>query len=166
MTLIIENGTTPAGANSYVSLADARAYADARGVDLSTVNATLEAQMLESMDYFESYSKRFVGDISDRDQPLSWPRDNVIVEGWSWTNTEIPRQVISALLTIIIEIHEGEDHLNPAAVTLPKISEKVDCVIDVKYADPLTSLKVNKTMKSRSIINLLLKNSGMFAVRT
>ena len=166
MTLIIEDGSTPAGANSYVSLNDARVYADARGVDLSTVDATLEAQILESMDYFESYTERFVGDQSDRDQPLSWPRDNVIVEGWSWTNTEIPDQVVSALLAIIVEIHEGESHLNPAAVTLPKISEKTDCVVDVKYADPLTPLKVNKTFKSTSMINILLKNSGRFAVRT
>ena len=166
MTLIIEDGSTPAGANSYVSLNDARVYADARGVDLSTIDTTLEAQIILSMDYLESYNERFVGDQSDRDQPLSWPRDNVIVKGFSWTNTEIPDRVASALLAVIVEIHEGEDHINAAAVTLPVISQKVDGAVEVKYANPATSLKVTKTLKSQSIINLLLKNSGMFAVRT
>jgi hypothetical protein len=166
VTLIIEDGTTPAGANSYVPLVDAREYGAARGVDLSPINAILEAQALQAMDYIESHSSRFVGDQSSRGQSLSWPRDNVVIENWSWMNTEIPRQVLNAQLALIIEIHNGEDPFNPAQAALPVISKKVDGAVEVKYANPVSALKVRKTQKSKTHINLLLKNSGLVAIRS
>lgn len=166
MALIIEDGSTPAGANSYVSLADARAYGSARGVELSAIDATLEAQVLQAMDYLESFSHRFVGDRTARDQALSWPRNNAVIENWPWTNTEIPRQVLNAQLSLIVEIHDGEDPFNPAQAALPVISKKVDGAVEVKYANPVSALKVSKTQKSKTHINLLLKNSGLFAVRS
>ena len=166
MTLIIEDGSTPAGSNSYVSLADARDYGSARGVELSAIDVTLEAHVIQSMDYLESFSKRYVGDQASRDQSLSWPRSNAVVEGWSWSSTEIPRQAVNAQLALIVEIHQGEDPYNPSSASLPVISQKVDGAVEVKYANPETSLKVSKTQTSRSLINTLLKNSGLFAVRT
>ena len=166
MTLIIEDGSTPVGANSYVSLDDARSYGTARGVELPAINTALKAQILQAMDYLESFSRRFVGDLADRDQPLAWPRDNVVIENWSWTSTEIPRQVLNAQLALIVEIHSGEDPYNPSQSALPVISKKVDGAVEVKYANPVSALKVSKTQKSRTLINLLLKNSGLFAVRS
>lgn len=166
MTIIVEDGTLVSGANSYVSLASARAYALARGITLSAIDATLKAIMLEAMDYLESFSSRFKGELVDRDQALSWPRTGVDIESWSWSSTEIPRQVINAQNALIIEINSGEDPNNPSIATLPVIRKKVDGAVEVEYANPGQALKVSKTQPSRTHINLLINNSGLFAVRS
>lgn len=164
MTITVETGAIVANANSYVSLDDARAYASGRGVTLSAVDATLETVVIKAMDYLESFSNRFKGDRVQRDQPLSWPRTGVTIENWSWSHTEIPRQVINAQLALILEINAGEDPLNPPAAALPQVRKKVG-PIEVEYANPTTVSKVTKTAASSALINLLLRNSGLFAVR-
>ena len=163
MSLIVEDGSTVEGANTYVSATDAFDYATARGVSLPSCDDALEAVILKAMDYLESFSAKFKGERVTRDQPVSWPRSGAVIEGWPWDDDEIPRQVLTAQLALIIEINSGEDPYNPSTV-LPVIREKVD-VIEVQYASP-TSSKVSKTQASRTLINLLLKNSGLFAVRT
>ena len=50
MALVIEDGSRVAGANSYVTLAEARAFASARGVTLSAVDATLEPFVIKAFD--------------------------------------------------------------------------------------------------------------------
>ena len=166
MTLIIEDGSQVADANSYVTLPEARGYASARGVALSAVDSELEAIALKAMDYLESFANRFKGDRVSRDQSLSWPRVNVEIEQFTWASTEIPRQVVSAQLALIVEIHNGDDPYNPPKESLPVIRERVEGAVEVEYANPGQQLKVSKTQKSRSLINLLLKNSGLFAVRS
>lgn len=165
MTITVETGAIVTDANSYVSLTDARAYVAARGGVLSAVDATAEAVLLKAMDYLESFDGRFKGDRVERDQPLSWPREGVIIEGWEWGSDEIPRQVIAAQLALVWEVNAGEDPNNPSAATLPVIRERVEGAVEVEYANPGVAMKVSKTQASRTIINTLLRNSGMFAVR-
>ena len=165
MTITVEDGTIVTGANSYVSLADAWDYAQARGVSLPTDDAAIEALIIQAMDYLESFDGRFKGDRVERDQPLAWPRDGVEVEGWPWSSTEIPRQVLNAQLALIIEINAGEDPRNPSAATLPVIRKRVEGAVEIEYANPSVAMKVSKTQASRAIINTLLRNSGLFAIR-
>lgn len=166
MTITVETGAIVTGANSYVSLASARAYALARGVTLSASDPTLEPIVIKAMDYLESFGNRFKGERVERDQPLSWPRTGVEIENWSWSSDEIPRQVINAQLALIIEINAGTDPLNPAANTdLPVVRERVEGAIDIEYANPGNVTKVSKTAPSTTLINLLLKQSGLSLVR-
>jgi len=165
MTITVEDGSIVAGANSYVSLADAWDYAQARGVTLPTDDAEIEALIIRAMDYLESFDGRFKGDRVERDQPLSWPRDGVLIEAWPWRSDEIPRQVLNAQLALIIEIQNGEDPFNPSRATLPVVRERIEGAVEVEYANPGQSLKVSKTQASKTIINTLLRNSGLFAVR-
>lgn len=161
MALIVEDGSIVEGANSYVSIADFRAYATARGVELSADDAEVETILIKAMDYLESFADRFKGCLVDRDQPLSWPREDVVIENWSWSSTEIPRQVISAQLALGIEIANGEDPFNPPAAELPVTRERVEDAVEVEYANPSRVSKVTKTARSATIIKLLLKHSGM-----
>lgn len=165
MTITVETGAIVIGANSYVSANDAADYAAARGVTLPTGTAELEAVILKAMDYLESFDGRFKGDRVERDQPLSWPRDGVLIEAWPWRSDEIPRQVLNAQLALIIEIQNGEDPFNPSRATLPVVRERIEGAVEVEYANPGQSLKVSKTQASKTIINTLLRNSGLFAVR-
>jgi hypothetical protein len=73
--------------------------------------------------------------------------------------------VINAVLALCVEINAGEDPFNPSEATLPAIRKKVDGAVEVQYANPNQALKVSKTQPSKTHINLLLKNSGLFAVR-
>lgn len=165
-TLVVEDGSLITGANSYINLTDARAYVAARGATLSAVDATADAVVIKAMDYLESFSARFKGELVERDQALSWPRTGVNIESWYWSYTEIPRQVITALCALIFEINAGEDPLNPSMATLPTIRKRVEGAVEIEYANPGPVMKVAKTQPSRTIINLLLKNSGLVAVRT
>lgn len=165
MTITVETGAIVTGANSYVSANDAADYAAARGVTLPTGAAELEAVILKAMDYLESFDGRFKGDRVERDQALAWPRDGVEIEGWEWSSSEIPRQVLNAQLALIVEIQNGEDPFNPSRAALPMIRERIEGAVEVEYANPGQSLKVSKTQASKTIINTLLRNSRLFAVR-
>jgi len=160
--LIVEDGTRPSGANSYVSLADARAYASARGITLSAVDATLEAQIIDAMDWIESHDAQFVGERVDRDQPLSWPREWAVVDGWSWSSDEIPRQLITALLEAVLEVHGGGDPFNPAD-NLTIIRARVEGAVEVEYAEP-AGVRTPNRRPALMTIRRLLKNNGLQAV--
>ncbi len=166
MTIIVETGAVVAGANSYVSLADARNYASARGVTLSAVDATLEPMVIKAMDFVESHSAEFIGERKTRDQPLSWPRTDAVIEGWTWSNAEIPRQLINATLAVVLEVNAGTDPFNPPAATLPTIKERVEGAVELAYASPRGGdLKISKERAAMVHLRALLRNSGLFAVR-
>jgi hypothetical protein len=164
MAITVEDGSIVSGANSYVSLADARAYALARGAALPVGDPEAEAIVLKAMDFLESFDARFKGDRVERDQPLSWPRSGVVIEGWSWSSDEIPRQVLNAELALIVEINAGEDPFNPAPAATAQTRKKVG-PIEVEYANPGQVSKVQKASPSMKLINLLLTHSGLALIR-
>lgn len=164
MPIIVEDGSIVAGANSYVSLDDARAYVTERNAELPADDGEAEAVLFKAMDYLESFDARFKGDRVERDQPLSWPRTGVVIENWSWSSDEIPRQLIAAQLALVLEGNAGADHFNPAPVTTAQTRKKVG-PIEVEYANPGASSKVSKTAPSSTLINLLLQHSGLSLIR-
>ena len=118
--LIVETGQSLSDANSYVSLADYKAWADARGLTYGTDTA-LEQQILRAMDYIESLY--FVGVKHTELQSLQWPRDRVIVDGYSVETTEIPKELKRAVYEAVkIEI-DGDSKLS--AVDRETMSETV-----------------------------------------
>jgi hypothetical protein len=160
--IIVETGAIVTGANSYVSLADASAYISARGLTLSVVDATI----IKAMDFIESHAMQFLGERVQRDQPLSWPRTGVVIDGWQWSNTEIPRQLINATLATVVEVAAGNDPYNPPIATLPTIKERVEGAVELAYASPRGGdMKLSKDREALVQLRPLLKNSGLFAVR-
>lgn len=164
MSLTVETGAIVSGANSWVSREDFIAYAADRGVTVADEAAT-DAILIKACDYINGLEPRLKGNLLDRDQPTAYPRSDLELEGWSWSSTEIPRQVINAQLSLALEINAGEDPHNPSMATLPTIRKRVEGAVEVEYANPGVPLKVQKTQGSRVHINILLRNSGMFAVR-
>lgn len=74
MTIIVEDGTNVADANSYVSVADLVAYAEERGIELPVDPAEQEVLLIKAMDYLESFETRFPGVRAYTGQMLAWPR--------------------------------------------------------------------------------------------
>lgn len=162
MPIIKEDGSIVANANSYVTEEEFVGYAGSRGISLDGLS--VEQLLIKSTDFINSFEARLKGSKVSRDQPLAFPRKDFEAEGWSWSSSEIPRQVINAQLSVAIEIAQGEDPYNPKP-SLPVVKKKVD-VVEVEYANPGDALKVNKKQPSQVHINLLLNKSGLTVVRS
>lgn len=130
MALVVENGSVVAGANSYVSLAEYREWANARGISSSDSDAILERQVLRAMDYFEQLN--FIGNKANENQPLQWPRTEALIDGYYADATEIPPQVKRALYEAIKVEADGYSNLN--IQDRRTIREKIGD-IEIQYAD-------------------------------
>jgi hypothetical protein len=129
MALIVEDGTRVPGANSYVSLADFKAWADARGITYGS-DATVEQQILRAMDYIEGL--HFVGFKETETQSLQWPRVNVVIDGFGLDASTIPAELkVSVYEATKVEI-DGDSKIAP--VDRQVISETVDS-ISITYKD-------------------------------
>lgn len=128
MALIVEDGSEVTGANSYVSVDNFIAWADARGVTYPAL-PELQQKILRAMDYIESLS--FVGQKNTDTQALQWPRAYVTIDGYSVESDEIPPELKLAVYEATkIEI-DGDSKLTASEreTTKEKIGD-----IEVTYA--------------------------------
>lgn len=124
MALTIEDGSNVVGANSYITAADARTYATARGITLSADDAVVEAHLLLAKDYLESFRDQYSGTKTNDDQSLQWPRKNVEIDGIDFDEDSIPQLLIDAQAQLAIEKFNGVDFLSsiePGFVTHRKV---------------------------------------------
>jgi hypothetical protein len=136
MALIIEDGSLVANANSYVTLSEVRAYADARGIILPLADVDLEPLIIKASDYIESISN-FKGDKVEANQSLNWPRANVSI-GLSVVNpTIIPSQIKKAQLQLTMHSNDNVD-LNPITTGNFVVREKIG-PIETQYSEKLNT---------------------------
>lgn len=136
MALVIENGSLVAGATSYVSVAEARAYAAARAstfpADDTEGNAAAEVALIVAMDYLESLRADFKGrKVNPATQALQWPRQGVEIDGWDVSISTIPNELKFAQIQLATEAANGTD-LMPTGDGREVIREKVD-VLETEY---------------------------------
>ena len=110
MTIIVENGTLVANANSYVSVADFVSWADSRGITYPAL-PELEQKILRAMDFIESLN--FIGQKHEETQSLQWPRDYVLIDGYSVESNEIPKEVKSAVYEAVKLEIDNDSKLTP-----------------------------------------------------
>lgn len=124
--LIVEDGTMPEGANTYVSLADVDAYLVPRGLWETTpddagdsVIAKKEAAIIRAFDAMNTLN--WAGDVPDWQRVTAWPRQNVPMPGVKTKPGEeptflpadmVPRAVVQAQMELAGLIYGG---LNPLA---------------------------------------------------
>jgi hypothetical protein len=77
VAIVVEDGTIVAGANSYLTLVEVRAFAEARGLPLSATDSVVEAQLIKASDYIEARESKpgFIGCRVSEEQVLCWPRN-------------------------------------------------------------------------------------------
>ena len=143
MALVVENGSVVAGANSYVTLAEYRDWANARGIVSSDSDAILERQVLRAMDYFEQLL--FIGNKANENQPLQWPRTEALIDGYYADATEIPVQVRRALYEAIKV--EGDGYSEWNSQERRTLREKVGD-IEIEYADNSENRTVTPALTS------------------
>jgi hypothetical protein len=152
MAIVVEDGTLVSGANSYITLDEFQAWADARGIDYGT-DYTLSQQLFRATDYFESL--RFKGLKSDELQAMQWPRDQVLIDGYAVESFEIPKEVKIAIYELIkIEI-DGDSRLAPSDREV--LSEQIDS-IKITYKDN-AGMKRSTPALDRALRKLVMPSS-------
>lgn len=126
-TIIVEDGSIVANANSYVSEAELTTYATDRGVTLTT---SADVLIIQAMDYIEVQS--YKGARVSSTQELSWPRSGVYVDGVLIASNEIPKDLKLAQMATCLSINAG---FNPLAVVDRATKrEKLD-VMEIEYQE-------------------------------
>ena len=100
MSIVVEDGSGVAGANSYVAVDDCKAYCDARGLTFSaSPTAEGEQALIRATQAIDAmYGARYPGyRTNGRDQSLQWPRAEATdAEGEEIADDEIPQEIIDA----------------------------------------------------------------------
>lgn len=164
MALIIEDGSIVPGANTYVSAANYGTYAEARGV---LIVGDADVHLIKAAEFIGSHEANLKGYLVERDQPLAFPRNDVTIDGWYWSNDEIPRQVILCQLALAMDINAGLDLYNkPVNPNLARKKVKVDGAVEVEYAISETApQKLSRSSTSDALLNSLLKLNGLASIR-
>ena len=149
MALIIEDGTIVSGANSYITLAEARTYAELRSLILPTADADLEVLIIKAFDYLESLD--YNGEYANPPQAASFPRSNLYIQGILFSDSQIPYKLKQAQSQLAFEANSFD--LQPTGDGREVIKEKVD-VIEVQYAEK----GINVARPTFTKVNSLLKD--------
>lgn len=133
MTLIVEDGTIVAWAESLASVAQADDYLTKIGfAQWLTMTETQKEQALRRGTLFMSqrYRSAWAGLRVSADQALDWPRSGVVVDGFRMlSSTAIPNEIISACIMLAYKAAHGDLYPDQARA---KIKTKLD-VIEVEY---------------------------------
>lgn len=146
MAIVVEDGSVVDGANSYVTEAELTQYATDRAL---TLTGTTEALLIKAMDYLDSLD--FIGVKYTRSQSLQWPRQGVVIDGYTLATNEIPSELKKAQMTIALSIDAGND---PLATIGRAVKKEKLADLEVEYQDNAASTSV-KVAVSHSLRKLL-----------
>lgn len=134
MTLIVENGSIVPYADSYISLDDARAYANDYGIVLPVDDLEAERALRNGAIYIGLQEPNMCGTRVSAQQSLSYPRTGTSIHGFPVANNVIPSQVIQAQVAAAVEYGKGSD---VRASTDGRITtmERVEGAVTVQYAN-------------------------------
>jgi hypothetical protein len=132
MALIVETGAIVPGADSYVSLAEARTTAAFYGWALPTLDADAEIALRNGANYVGLFESEMKGSRVSAEQSLAYPRKDATVFGFDIPETSIPGRLQIAQIAAAVEIGAG---LDPRASTDGRVisSEQVTGAVAVSY---------------------------------
>lgn len=118
MALIVEDGTIVAGAESYISVANADSYHDKRGNSAWDAVADKEAMLRRATDYMvQNYRASWKGVRVSANQALDWPRSAVYLQGTSiypetaLSSSVVPLEIQNACAELALRA--AAEDLNP-----------------------------------------------------
>ncbi len=139
-SITVEDGTIVDSANSYVSTADAIAYALKRGVTIPNVADAADVYIYKAMDFLETlyYSGCPTTSVNALEYPieqeLAWPRDYVYIDGIIFDKDTIPQILINAQCELVMALYAGNDP--QATITSSDgVKRKKFDVFEVEYKD-------------------------------
>lgn len=101
MTLIVEDGTIVANANTFISEADFQTYCDNRGLSIDAFDPdAIDAAIIRAGDWLNNEDRLWWRGLRvDDEQGMAWPRQSVLVQlgtGTVLPSNLIPRKVKDA----------------------------------------------------------------------
>ena len=159
MSLIIEDGTIVAGAESFVTVAEARDWAAKRGVTLSATDSVVEVLLRKAADFLQSIEPQYKGYRVDTTQVLAWPRQQVYLFGnkTAIATTYIPQQLKDAQCQLAVDASTRD--LQPTGDGRQVIEKTVD-VLTTRYSDTKSSSVTPALNKAMGILGPLLRSVG------
>lgn len=155
--LIVENGSVVANANSYISVDDARAYAEMRGLTLPDDDYALEQRLTVALDYIEAQRSNFKGSKVSSAQALQWPRKDVCVDAFPFPADAIPAELKAAQVRLASLSASGVD-LMPTGEGLT-IKRDVTGPLETEYFSGSGGLMPRITSVD-ALLAPLLRNAG------
>lgn len=164
MALIIEDGSGVANADSFSTVAEARAYASARGVTLPVDDLEVEVLLRKAADFIEALESQLKGSRVLSSQALAWPREGVYIfdDIEPLVSSEIPALLKKAQNQLAIDAVTFD--LQPTGTGRETIREKVD-VIEVEYSSSGSGTIKPQFTKALSILEPFFISGG-FTLRT
>lgn len=135
MAFVVEDGSGLTNSNSFASVAEADAYFSDRGVSAWAALTTdiKQVSLIKATDYLEAtYSQAWIGDKASLIQALSFPRLNMVADGFFLPSNEVPAKVIAATIEMALRASSGEVLISDQSQQIVK--EKVD-VIETTYSE-------------------------------
>lgn len=150
-TIIIEDGSNVAGANSYITQVELSTYAADRGVTIASADTKL--LLIESMDYLESLA--YIGLKRNLTQPLQWPRLDVVVDGFILDADSIPQLLKDGQAEVALAIDDSQSPL----ANIDRLTKSVGVgsgAVSVTYADNSQATTIVRKISAK--LNKLLIN--------
>lgn len=130
--LIVETGQIIPGADSYVSLDDARVLAEKYGLILPVDDTEAEAALRNGAGYIGLQEPFMCGSRVSPLQELSFPRQGVSLYGYPVPSDSIPAQVIRAQVIAAVEYGKGTD-VRASSDGRATSLERVEGAVTVQY---------------------------------
>jgi hypothetical protein len=163
MALVIEDGSIVAGADSFVTRADYIAYAAGLGITVENTEAA-DVQLRTAVQFMASRESRLKGVRVSRDQPLPYPRSDLVLDGFEWSSTEIPRQVLLCQMALALDLNAGIDIYNPPQSGATGIkSERVEGAVTVVYATA-DVVPLSRRSQSQALMSSLMRDGGLLSI--
>lgn len=121
MALIVEDGSVVEGAESYVTVAEFKAYCDARGISYAALTPDTKIEQLarKAFDYMlQEFRGRWKGYRKDANQIGDWPRSFVYLEPFVHgavgtypflvDEDTIPREIKSGQIELMIRAEDND----------------------------------------------------------
>lgn len=142
ITIIVEDGSMPSGANSYVSLGEFAEYAEERGQGAEWNKfdeSSRQSALIRAADTLNTYNWK--GSPAESGRVMTWPRKGMVyADGATVPESFIPTQMKLAQCELAMNVlFNSVDPLAPVDTASGAVtSERVD-VISVSYGDPSTN---------------------------
>lgn len=107
MALVIENGSIVANANSFVTVAEIREFAEARGIVLPVDDGDVEPFAVEAWDFLITVEPRMTGTRVSAEQEGVYPRNCVKINCFDVANTVIPVTLKKAQMQLAVDRSRG-----------------------------------------------------------
>lgn len=166
MSLIVEDGSIIAGADSYISLSDARTLAARYGWELPADDTEAEQALRNGAGYVGLQESAMCGSRVSPLQELAYPRKNVTLYGFDVAQVSIPSQITRAQVAAAVEYGAGTDVRGASdgrAVSL----ERVEGAVTVEYfnnGNNGSSVVITSAMDALAPLLCGLNNGSSFNV--